>query len=138
MLPCREASSPTRYAGDMRVPDFLVKQFYVAGSLQREGDGFRLQARNGMSDGTLVKIGSIKVDGVLIDAANITATRVGDDTVHQAADVSPASPVAFRKGDVVTFHIADHPLPPGEHRFDVEIYEVNVGQLVLSLKDRVA
>ena len=29
----------------MRVPDFLVRQFYVTGSLQPEGDGFRLQAR---------------------------------------------------------------------------------------------
>ncbi|MFO7533623.1 MAG: hypothetical protein R6W93_14285, partial [Candidatus Limnocylindrales bacterium] len=64
----------------MRVPDFLVRQFYVAGSLQHEGDGFRVQARNGMGDGTLVGIGSISVDGSVIDPAAITATRAGDDT----------------------------------------------------------
>ena len=58
--------------------------------------------------------------------------------MHQAADVSRRSPVAFSKGDVVTFHIADHSLAPGEHRFEVDIYEVNAGLLSLSLKDRIA
>ena len=52
----------------MRVPDFLVRQFYVKGSLQPEGDGFRLQARNGMGDGTLVGI----VDGAEFPASTCT------------------------------------------------------------------
>jgi hypothetical protein len=121
----------------MRVPDFLVRQFYVAGSLQHEGDGFRIQARNGMGDGTVVGIGTIKVDGTVIDPAFITASRVGDDTVHQAADVSPKAAVSFSRGDVVTFHIADHTLAAGEHRFEVDIYEVNLGLVSLSLKDTV-
>jgi hypothetical protein len=109
----------------MRVPDFLVRQFYVAGSLQHEGTGFRVKARNGMGDGTLVGIGKI------------SASRDGDDTVHQATEVTPAGPVAFSRGDVVTFHIDDHALSEGEHRFEVEIYEVNLGLITLSLKDRV-
>ena len=121
----------------MRVPDFLVRQFYVAGSLQHEGSGFRLQARNGMGDGTLVGIGTITVDGTAIDADSISATREDEGTVHRASEVSPAKPVAFSRGDVVTFHIADHALAEGEHRFEVEIYEVNVGLVTLALKDRV-
>ena len=78
----------------MRVPDFLVRQFYVEGSLQTEGDGFRLQARNGIGDGTLVGIGRISVDGTDVDLASVTATREGDPAVHRAADVSrrPRSP----------------------------------------------
>lgn len=119
----------------MRVPDFLVRQFYVGGSLQPEGDGFRLQARNGMGDGTLVGIGRVTMDGQIIDPASITASREGDDMVHRAADVSRYSPVSFRRGDVVTFHISGHPLKPGEHRFEVEIYEVNLGLLQLALRD---
>lgn len=121
----------------MRVPDFLVRQFYVSGSLQHEGDGFRLQARNGMGNGTMVGIGKIVVDGTLIDPTAISAGRVGEDTVHQAADVSRTSPVSFNKGDVVTFHIAGYRLAPGEHRFEVEIYEVNMGLVQLALKDRI-
>lgn len=121
----------------MRVPDFLVRQFYVSGSLQPEGDGFRLQARNGMGDGTLVGIGRVSMDGQLIDPDVITATRAGDDEVHRASDVSRRSPVTFNRGDVVTFHVSGHPLAPGRHQFEVEIYEVNLGVLQLALKDTV-
>jgi hypothetical protein len=121
----------------MRVPDFMVRQFYVSGSLQHEGDGFRLQARNGLTDGTLVGIGRISVDGQLVDTAVVTATRAGEDAVHRAADVSHQSPVSFRRGEVVTFHVAGHRLAPGEHRFEVEIFELNAGSLTLSLKDTV-
>ena len=86
----------------MRVPDFMVRQFYVSGSLQHEGDGFRIQARNGMGDGTLVGIGSITVDGVAVDPAAVTATRAGEDVVHRAAGISRAAPVSFGRGDMVT------------------------------------
>jgi hypothetical protein len=121
----------------MRVPDFMVRQFYVSGSLQHEGDGFRLQARNGLADGTLVGIGRISVDGRVVDPAAVSATRAGEGLVHQAASVSRQSPVSFRKGEVVTFHVASHPLAPGEHRFEVEIIELNAGSLTLSLRDTV-
>ena len=47
------------------------------------------------------------------------------------------SPVSFGRGDVVTFHISDHRLAPGEHRFEVEVFELNLGSLKLSLKDTV-
>ena len=121
----------------MRVPDFMVRQFYIPGSLQHEGNGFRVQARNGMGDGTLVGVGTIKVDGEVIDPSAITASRSGDDVSHRAADISPRSPVSFSRGDVVTFHISDHALSDGEHRFEVDIYEVNLGLLSLALKDRI-
>ena len=121
----------------MRVPDFLVRQFYVKGSLQPEGDGFRLQARNGMGDGTLVGIGRVIMDGQVIDPSAISAELVGTDTVHQAVDVSRSSPVSFSRGDVVTFHIKGHPLSAGQHRFEVEVFELNLGSLQLVLKDTV-
>lgn len=121
----------------MRVPDFLVRQFYVAGSLQRDGDGFSLQARNGMGDGTLVGIRRISVDGTDVDLRSVSASLVGEDDVVRAEDVSRHAPVAFRRGDIVTLHIAGHPIAPGEHRFEVEILELNAGLLQLSLKDTV-
>jgi len=121
----------------VRIPDFLVRQFYVAGSLRQEGDGFSLQARNGMGDGILVGIGRVSVDGTTVDPAFITATRQGDARVHRAVDVSPRAPVSFSRGDVVTLHVAAFPLTPGQHRFEVEIIEVNAGALTLALTDEV-
>jgi hypothetical protein len=125
----------TRYPAPMRVPDFIVRRFYVAGSLQSEGDGFRVQAHNGIGQGTLVGIGRISVDGEDIDLAAVTATRDGDPTIHRATDVTRQSPVGFSRGDLVTFHIAGHPLAPGRHRFEVEIHELNAGTLTLSVSD---
>jgi hypothetical protein len=121
----------------MRVPDFLVRQFYIAGSLQEEGTGFRLQARNGIGDGTLVGIARISVDGTDVDLGKVTATREGDPTVHRAADVSRHAPVSFTRGDLVTLHVADHPLTAGRHRFEVEIHELNAGSLTLGIQDEV-
>lgn len=121
----------------MRVPDFLVRQFYVDGSLRHEGDGFSLQARNGLGDGTLVGIGSISVDGAAIDASAITATRAGEDRVHRAAEISRSAPVVFGRGDIVTFHVAGYPLGPGRHRFEVEIFELNLGSVQLALSDEI-
>jgi hypothetical protein len=43
--------------------------------------------------------------------------------------------VTFRKGDVVTFHIAGHPLEPGRHRFEIEVFELNMGRLHLAFDD---
>ncbi len=57
--------------------------------------------------------------------------------MHRAIDVSRNAPVSFGKGDVVTFHIAGYRLSAGEHRFDVEVFERNLGSLQLRLKDTV-
>ena len=43
--------------------------------------------------------------------------------------------MTFRKGDVVTFHIAGHSLEPGKHRFEIEVFELNMGRLHLTFDD---
>ena len=121
----------------MRVPGFVLRQLYVQGSLRNEPDGFSLQARNPLGDGTLVRIGRIRVDGQDIAATEVSARRDGDPTIYRAADVSPSSPVRFQRGDVVTFHVAGWQLDPGEHQLELEVDEVNLGHVSLSIRDRV-
>lgn len=127
----------TGYSARVRVPGFLLRQLYVAGSLRNTVDGFSLQARNPLADGTLVRIGRISVDGQAIAPAEVTARRDGDVTVYRALDVSAASPVTFRRGDVVTFHVAGWQLEPGEHRLELEVDELNLGRVSLAIHDRV-
>ena len=121
----------------MRVPGFLLRQLYVQGSLRNEEGGFSLQARNPLGDGTLVRIGRISVDGQGIAAEEVSARREGDPTTYQAMDVSPRSPVTFRRGDVVTFHVAGWQLDPGEHHLELEVDEINLGHVTLGIRDRV-
>ncbi len=122
----------------MRVPGFLARQFIVPGSLQNTETGFSVGARNPIGDGQLVGIGHIRIDGVDVTPDQITATRAGDPTLHRATDVSPATPVAFRKGDEVTFHVAGLHLEPGDHQLEVEISEASVGSLIVAITERSA
>lgn len=122
----------------MNVPGFIARQFYVTGSLRNEPGGFRLEATNPMGDGVLVGVGRLAVDGMAIPPEAVTATRTGSDDVFRAADVSRTNPIQVHKGDRVTFHVAGEQLTSGQHRLDVELFEVNVGQLRLSLTDRLS
>lgn len=120
------------------MPGFLVRQFYLKGSLRNEEGGFRLEARNPMGDGMLVGIGRFSVDGDPIDRADVSAIRDGDAEWTIGAAVSRMSPVLFRKGDHVTFHVADRTLSQGKHKLELEIIERDAGSLSLSLEDEIS
>jgi hypothetical protein len=122
----------------MNVPSFFVRQFYVAGSLRNNGSGFELKARNPMGAGTLVGIGRIAVDGSEIPPHAVTAQRDGDAQPIRAADVSSQHPIPVNVGDQVTLRVEGPPLPAGNHRLEVELVEINLGRLSLSLTERVA
>ena len=57
--------------------------------------------------------------------------------MYQASEISRSTPVSFDRGDVVTFHIVGHRLGPGPHRFEVELFELNLGSVQLTLRDEV-
>ena len=122
----------------MNVLGFIARQFYVSGSLRNTETGFELQAHNPMGAGTLVGVGKIRVDGADIPAENVTAHRSGDPEPIRAQDVSRTRPVSVFKGDRVTLAVAGEPLAPGEHKLDVELYELNLGRLAFSISDRIA
>jgi hypothetical protein len=120
----------------VNVPGFLVRRFYVQGSLRNAPDGFTLQAQNTLGDGRLIGLGRLSVDERTIDPRAVTAVRESDGARFPAAEVSPTSPIAVRQGDRVTLHVAGEPLSPGEHRLEVEIYERDLGLLRFSVSDR--
>lgn len=122
----------------MNVPGFIARQFYVAGSLRNTADGFELQAQNPMGSGVLVGVGRLAVDGRDIPAAAVTAQREGDAETLRAEDVSRSRPVRVDKGDRVTLRVTGDPLAPGEHKLEVELFELNMGRLAFSISDRIA
>lgn len=122
----------------MKVPGFIARQFYVAGSLRNTQSGFELQAQNPMGDGVLVGVGQMRVDGQDIDPASVTAQRAGDPAPMSARDVSQTSPVNVSKGDRVTLHVAGSQLAPGSHQLDVSLTELNLGELNFSISDNLA
>jgi len=121
----------------MRVPGFLVRRFYVAGSLRNTSTGFQLQAHNDMGEGTLVGVTRIAVDGVAMDPAGITAQHEGSDEVVRAVDISRSSPVPVRRGERVTLRVTAQPLAAGRHELEVELVELNLGALQLAITESV-
>jgi hypothetical protein len=126
------------YAQPMRVPGFLARQFIVPGSLRNTPAGFSVQARNPLGDGMLVGILRIAVDGEDVEQSAITATRRGEETVYRADEVSRCAPVAFWKGDEVTFQVAGNTLAAGEHRLEVELIERDLGAVSVALTEPLA
>ena len=122
----------------MDVPGFLVRQFYVKGSLRNSERGFELQARNPMGDGALVGVGRLAIDGEPIPAASVRALREGDTAPIKASDVSRERPIRVQKGDRVTLQVEGSQLEPGEHRLEVELDELNMGRLRFSVRDRLS
>jgi hypothetical protein len=122
----------------MNVPGFLVKRFYVEGSLRNTCSGFSLQARNPMGDGALVGVGRLVVDGREIEPSAVSAIRDADGERFRADQVSPADPIRVRVGDSVTLQVDAEPLEAGEHHLEVELYELNIGFLRFAVRDRLA
>lgn len=122
----------------MNIPGFIARQFYVAGSLRNTNAGFELRATNPMGAGTLVGVGRLRVDGRDIPAEAVTAQRSGEETPIKAVDVSRTRPVSVFKGDEVTLHVEGEPLPSGEHKLEVELFELNMGRLAFSITDSIA
>jgi hypothetical protein len=122
----------------VNIPGFLARQFYVAGSLRNTATGWQLQAQNPMGDGVLVGVGKMSVDGREIPAESVTAQRDNEAEPIRAKDVSKFRPVKVVKGDRVTLAVEGEPLAPGEHKLEVELYEVNLGRLAFSITDTIA
>ncbi|HUS21715.1 MAG TPA: hypothetical protein VMZ66_06875 [Aeromicrobium sp.] len=121
----------------MNIPGFIARQFYVSKSLRNTDSGWELQAQNPMGDGTLVGIGHMKVDGNEIAPENVTASRSGELEPIRAQEISRQRPVSVFKGDRVTLAVAGEPLPAGEHKLEVELFELNMGRLAFSIEDRI-
>jgi hypothetical protein len=121
----------------LNIPGFIARQFYVAGSLRNTDSGFELKAQNPMGSGTLTGVGKLRVDDRDIDPAMVTAQRSGDAEPIRAQDVTRLKPVSIFKGDEVTLHVSGAPLAPGEHKLEVELFELNLGRLAFSISDRV-
>lgn len=121
----------------MNIPGFIARQFYVAGSLRNTESGFELKAQNPMGSGTLTGVGKLRVDDRDIDPASVSAQRSGDPAPIRAQGVTREKPVSVFKGDEVTLHVSGAPLSPGEHKLEVELFELNLGRLAFTISDRV-
>ncbi|MFI5254550.1 MAG: hypothetical protein ACHQ15_03750 [Candidatus Limnocylindrales bacterium] len=121
----------------MQVPSFIARRFYVTSSLRNTATGFSLEAQNPMGSGTLVGVRALSVDGRPIPLEAVSAVRQGESEPIRATDLSRLHPIKVALGDRVTLAVTGDRLATGEHKLEVELDELNLGALRLSISDRV-
>jgi hypothetical protein len=122
----------------LRVPPFLVRRFYVAGSLRNTPSGFSLQAHNELGDGMLVGVRRISVDGTPVPLDAVRAERDGSGETLRAADISRTQPIPVRRGERVTLVVEGQHLSAGDHALEVDLIERDLGGLELAITEAVA
>lgn len=115
------------------IPGFVVKKFYVAGSLKRLAEGVEFKLKNRVTPGVITQVYGIGLDGELLEPERIVFDLPTGQV--KAVDISKESPVnvplhmearCFLEGaepgsELVTVH------------FDMSI--LGLGRLNLKVKD---
>jgi hypothetical protein len=68
----------------------------------------------------------------------VAALREGDAEPIRASDVSRLRPIKVAVGDRVTLLVDGEPLAAGQHRLEVELFELNLGALRFAISDPLA
>lgn len=119
----------------VHIPLALLRRLYVAHSLKNQGEGFVFQFQNKVTEGMLVGLSQLVVDGVerSLEGATISAR----DEERPIVQLTPDRPMTFPAGVTVTFHVAG-PLPPGEHTITFTLQTREIGPVPFSIADTVA
>ena len=119
------------------VPSFMLKKLYVRGSLKNTATGFELTLKNILAPGTIIGLGSIKVDGREVALENIRVLS-GSGTAVAAKVVSPQSPVSFLLHSTATMRVVGEPLASGSHDILIAVNTKEVGLLEIPVADSIA
>lgn len=101
----------------MKVPAFMLKKLYVPKSLQNGPEGASFRLKNTMASATLVAAPRIVVDGETIPPGDLLF-RVEDQQMT-ADQITPQSPIEFKKGVEVVNVLKGRELPPGSHKIKI-------------------
>jgi hypothetical protein len=119
----------------VKIPTFVLKRLYVAGSLRAAGDGLRFTLHNHMATATLTELRKLAIAGHEM-APERVRVRVGGrdvDVLH----VSAEEPLVFARGEDVEVHVQGA-RPGGRTKVRLEARSAEFGELVIEFEDEVA
>ncbi|MFZ5785659.1 MAG: hydroxymethylglutaryl-CoA reductase [Acidobacteriota bacterium] len=121
----------------MKIPSLILKQLYTFGSLENTSGGARFALKNRLSDGTLVKLRSVTIDGSEAPLARVVLD-LGEGRCVRAEDVSPENPVPFPLRTIVAIEAEVAELPTGPHEIGLSFEAEPFGKLSFTVKDTIA
>lgn len=120
----------------MKIPGLILKQMYTFGSLENTNDGFRFSLKNRLSNATLTKLVEVRVDGQPVPLDKLSL-EMGQHKVA-AAQVSPASAIAFNLAQVVVLSVSGAQLEKGQHELTLAFDTTPFGSLSFKIKDSIS
>ncbi len=116
------------------VPGLLVNRVYLVGTLRHTAEGFTFALRNPATPVPLQRLGELRVDGQLVDPAQIDL--VLGAVTRKAATITPQAPFELPSGERLTIVVHGQVLAPGAHEFDITVQVLGLGELSARLRDR--
>lgn len=130
----RVGAAQTGRPAPRRVPGFLVSRVYEFGSLRHTADGFSLRLHNPTMPVRVLRFAELRVDGMLIDPAQVQFIRGGD--LHRASTISSEAPLEISSGEHVTIVVLNHSLMPGMHELEAGAEFLGWGEIAVRWRDR--
>jgi len=116
------------------IPDSLVDQVYVRGSLQNSDAGCELQLQNRIESATVIRLSGIEIDGRALSPGQVLAVTP-DGTVRPAPGVTAEAPLPFPAGSTVTLRLPTLSLGPGRHTVKICLQTAEMGEVILEVTD---
>jgi hypothetical protein len=119
------------------IPATVLKKLYVNGSLQVKEGGFVFDLKNLIAPATITSIEGLDVNGEQVDDSQVTIVLPSGSS-RPMSQISPGSPLHFPVGVVVTLHVSDETLKPGQHDLTVRLEVKEIGSLDIPVSDTIA
>jgi hypothetical protein len=119
-----------------RVPGFLISRVYEVGSLRATADGFMFRFHNPAMPVLVQRLVGLRVDGQLIDPAQIEVICCGQ--ARYVAAITPEAPLEFSGGEHLTLVVHGPLLPPGRHELEITAQLFGLGDVAAHWSDQLA
>jgi hydroxymethylglutaryl-CoA reductase (NADPH) len=119
----------------VKVPSFLLKRLYVAGSLRNTEDGWTFTIRNSIASGEASGLEPLVVDGRPVPAERCFFHLEAEPVPFTA--VSADRPFGLDEGKDIVMSVRDERLPTGPHAVVMAFDVPPFGRLSLNFSDEI-
>jgi hydroxymethylglutaryl-CoA reductase (NADPH) len=121
----------------MMIPSLLLKKLYTLGSLKNTAAGVQFAIKNRLSDGELVGIASVAIDGDPVPLEKLLLA-LEDGRAVPASQVDAAHPLPFPLRSVVTIQTGAPHLAKGKHQIEICVETRPFGKLQFKVEDAIS
>ncbi|GAB4403560.1 MAG: hydroxymethylglutaryl-CoA reductase [Microscillaceae bacterium] len=120
------------------VPSLILKQLYTNGSLKNTEQGVEFSLKNRLSDASLIKIQSLKIDQTEVPLEHIQIDSGNGKGLLSPAEISEQKPIDFPLKHSLTVKAKMDALSIGKHQIVVAFEAKPFGKLELKVDDSIA